>query len=110
MFLSISDGETSSGLTGETRASITPEKRIPKKKKRKNPQIRLHQEKVQFQIRIKTLGTKQYQCLPSDIPPFYSGIKSLRNDANDDNPETTDTSRTDKDDTLHTNQDYSIKM
>ena len=37
MFFPETSGETSSGLTGETRASVMPEKRIPKKKKRKNP-------------------------------------------------------------------------
>ena len=56
-----------------------------------------------------TLVLQKYQCLPSHVPPFYSGIKSLRNEANDDNPDTTDTSRTDKYDTSHTNQDDSIE-
>ena len=51
----------------------------------------------------KTLGTQKYQCLTSDVPLFSSGIKSLRNEGNDENPETTDISRTDKDDTSHTN-------
>ena len=56
-----------------------------------------------------TLWLQKYHCLPSHIPWFYSGIKSLRNKANDYNPETTDTSRTDKDDTSHTNQDDYIE-
>ena len=43
------------------------------------------------------------------MPPFPSGFKSLRNEANDDNPETTDTSGTDKDDTSCTNRDGSIE-
>ena len=36
------------------------------------------------------LGLQKYQCLPSHVPPFYFGFKSLINKANDDNPETTD--------------------
>ena len=45
-----------------------------------------------------TLGPQKYQYLPSNVYPFSSRIKSLRNEANDDNPETTDNSRTDKGD------------
>ena len=52
---------------------------------------------------------QKYQCLPSHVPPFSSGIKSLRNEENDDNPETIDNSRTDKDDTSNTNRDDYIK-
>ena len=47
------------------------------------------------------LGLKKFQCLPSHVPQFSSGIKSLINEANCDNPETTDTSHTDKYDTSH---------
>ena len=36
-----------------------------------------------------TLGIQKYQRLPSHVPPFSSGIESLRNEANDDNLETT---------------------
>ena len=43
-----------------------------------------------------TLSLQKYQCLPPHVPPFPSGFKSLRNEANDNNPETTDTSRNDK--------------
>ena len=57
-----------------------------------------------------TLGLQKDQYLPSELPPFSSGMKSLRNEENDDNPETTDTSCTDKDDTSHTNRDDSIEM
>ena len=56
-----------------------------------------------------TLGLQKYQCLPSDVPQFSSGFKSLRNKANQDNPKTTDTSRTDKDDSSQTNRDDSIE-
>ena len=55
------------------------------------------------------LWLKIDHCLTSNVPPFYSGFKSLRHKANDDNPETTDTSHTYKDDTLRTNQDDSIE-
>ena len=55
------------------------------------------------------LGLEKYQCLPSNVPLFYSGIKSLRNEADDDDHETTDTSRPDKDDTSHTNRNDSIE-
>ena len=56
-----------------------------------------------------TLGLQNDQFLPSHVPPFSSGFKSLRNKANDDNPETTDTSRINKYDTASTNQDDSIE-
>ena len=56
-----------------------------------------------------TLGPQKYQCLPSRVPPFSSGFKSLRNEANNDNPETTDISRTDKYDTSRTNRDDFIE-
>ena len=70
--LSGATGETSSVLTGETRASVTLEKRIPRKKSlamsppRKDPIP--NQDK-------KTLGPQKDQCLPSGIPSFSSGIK-----------------------------------
>ena len=51
------------------------------------------------------LGIQKYKYLPSDLPTFSSGIKALRNEANDDNIETTDSSRTDKYDTSRTNRD-----
>ena len=93
--------ETSSRLTGETRASVTLEKRIPKINKKylaMYPPIKdpiPNQDKNTLRLQIK-------QCCPSGVPPFSSGIKSLRNKKNCDNPENIDTSRTDKDDTAHT--------
>ena len=55
------------------------------------------------------LGLQKYQCLPSHVPPFSSGIKSLRNESKYDNTETTDTSCTDKYDMSHTNRDDYIE-
>ena len=55
------------------------------------------------------LGLQKDKLLPSHVPPFYSGIKSLRNKTNDDNPETADNPLTDKDDTSQTNQDDYIE-
>ena len=99
-----------SWLIGETRASVTPEKRIPRKKinikslstspPRKDPI--LNQDK-------NTLWLQKYQYLPPHIPPFPPGFKSLINQVNDYNPETTDTSGTDKDDTSCTNRNVSIE-
>ena len=33
-------------------------------------------------------GIQKYQCLPSHVPPFTPGMKSLKNKENDDNTET----------------------
>ena len=68
-------GET--GLTGGTRVSETPEKRIPKKKKN-----------------IKSLV----------LSPFLPGNKRLLKEENDHNTETIDTSRSEKYDMSHTSQ------
>ena len=95
-------GETTSGLIGGTRASVTPEKRIKKIKKKKSQSMSLSIKDPILNQDKKTLGK-------SDVPPFITVMKSLRNQENDDNPETTDTSRTNKDDTSHTNQDNSIE-
>ena len=70
------------GLTGGTRVSVTPEKRIPNKKKN-----------------IKS----------KDLSPFLPGNKRLLNEENEDNPETIDTSKSETDDTSHTNKYYSIE-
>ena len=54
-----------------------------------------------------TFGPQKYQCLPSNVYPFSSGIRSLRNEENDDNPENTDNLCTDKDYTSDTDKyDY----
>ena len=62
-------------LTGGTRVSLTPEKRIPKKKKN---------------IKFKTLS------------PFLPRNKRILNEENDDNPETTYTRLSEKYDMSHT--------
>ena len=89
-----------SAVTGETRASVTPEKLISRKKRnmksiamsppRNDPTP--NQDK-------NALGLEKYKILPPHVPPFPPGFKSIRNEENDDNTESTDTSRTDKDDT-----------
>ena len=78
--LSSKTGKT--GLIGGTRVSVTPEKRIPNKKKY-----------------IKSLS----------LSPFLPGNKILLKEENDHNPETTDTSRSEKDDMSHTSRDDFIK-
>ena len=98
-----------SGLTGETRASLTPEKHIPRKKRSIKSLATSPPRKYPIPNQDKnSLGLQKYQCLPPHVHPFPLGFKSFRNKANDDNPETTDTSRTDKDDTSRTNRDDSI--
>ena len=79
-YLSLSTGET--GLTGGTRVSVTPEKRIPKNKKH-----------------IKSLPLTQF--IPGNI--------ILLNDENDHNPKTTDTSLYEKDDMSYTSRDDFIE-
>ena len=106
----LTDISVNSGLTGETRASVTPEKRIPRKKidiksldtlpPGKNP-ITNHD--------INTLGLQKDKRLSPHVPPFPPIFKSLRNEADYDNTETTDISCTDKDDTSRTNRDDSIE-
>ena len=103
-----STGEKSSGLTGGTRASVTPEKRIPKRKKSK-PLAMSPPRKYPIKNQDKNIiGLKKDQWLTPEVPLFLPGNKSLRNKENDNNPETTDTSHTEKDDMSHTNQDDSI--
>ena len=79
-YLSSATGET--GLTGGKGVSVTPEKRIPKKKKN---------------IKSKALS------------PFISGNKTLLKEENDHNSETTDTSLSGKDDMSRTSPDDFIK-
>ena len=104
------DLSVNSGFTGETRASVTPEKCIPKKTINIKSLATSPPRKYKIPNQDKnTLGLPKYQCLPPHVPQFPPGFKSLRNEENDDNPETTDTSHTDKDDTSCTNQDDSIE-
>ena len=75
---SLSSVKVETGLTGGIRVIVTPEKRIPKKKKN-----------------IKSLA----------LFTFIPGNKRLLNKENDHNPETTNTSQSEKDDMSHTNWD-----
>ena len=84
-------GETSSGLTGETRAIITPEKSSQKEKKEKISSYVSTNKGSNFKPGNKNVWLQNDQCLPPHVPPFNPGIKSLRNEENDDNLETTDT-------------------
>ena len=94
------------GFTGETIASIIPEKRIPKKKRNKKSLALSPPRKYTIPNQDKNnLGLQKYQCPPPHVSSFYSWFKSLRNEENDDNSETIDTSRTDKYDTSRTYQD-----
>ena len=94
------DISVNSRLTGETRASVTPEKRIPRKKRNIKSLATSPPRKDPIPNQDKnTLGIQKYQCLSPHVPPFPPGFKLLRNEANDDNPETIYTSSTDKDDT-----------
>ena len=104
------DLSINSVLAGETRASVTPEKRIPRKKRNIKSLATSPPRKYPIPNQYKnTLGLQKDQCLPPHIPPFPLVFKSLRNEANDYNPETTDTSRTDKYDMPRTNWDDSIE-
>ena len=44
-----------SGVTGETRASVTPENAPQERKEKLNHLIRRHQERIQFQIRMEII-------------------------------------------------------
>ena len=97
-----------SGLTGETRASVTPEKIIPGKKRNIKSIAASPPRKEPIPNQNKnTLGLQTHQYLPPYVPQFPPGFKSFKNEANGDNNETTDISCTDKDNMSHTNQnDY----
>ena len=75
-YLYLATGET--GLTGGTRVSVTPNRRIPKKKKN---------------IKSKALS------------PFLPGNKILLKEENYQNPETTDTSLSENNDMSHNSRD-----
>ena len=97
-------------LTGETRASATPEKSIPIKKRNIKSLVTSPPRKDPIPNQDKnTLGLQKYQCLLRKVPPFPPRFKSLKNEANDDDHETTDTSHTYRDDTSCTKRDDSIE-
>ena len=92
------------------RASVTPEKRIPGKKRNIRSLATSPPRKDTIPNQDKnTSGIEKYQSLPSHVPKFPTGSKSLRNEANNDHPESTDTSCKDRYDTSCTNQDDSIE-
>ena len=66
--LSGATGETSSCLTGETRASVTPEKE-------KIPSCVSTNKGSNSKSVLKTLGLQKYQVLPPHVPPFPPGMK-----------------------------------
>ena len=107
---SAATGETC--LTGGKRASVTQEKRIPKKNKyiKSLAFSPLRKYPIPNQDR-KIMGLNKYQCLTLDIPPFIPGNKILLNEDNDNNHETTDTSQSEKYDMSHTyRDDYIAKV
>ena len=97
-------------LTEETRASVTQEKLIPRKKRdikslATSPPIKYpipNQDK-------NNLGLQKYQCLRPNVLLFSSVFESLRNEVSGDNTETTDTSRNDKENMSCNNWDDSIE-
>ena len=96
-------------LSGAIGASITPEKRIIRKKRNIKLLATSPPRKDPIPNQYKNnLGIEKYQSLPPHLPKFPPGFKSLRNEADDDNPESTDTSFTDRDDTSRTDTDDSI--
>ena len=99
--LSVSAVETN--LTRGTRSSVTPEKRIPKKKKYIKPLALSPLRKGTIPNQdFKNVKLNKYQCLTLDVPPFLPVNKILLNKDNDDNPKTRYTSQSEKDDTSHT--------
>ena len=84
-------------LTGNTEASVTSEKRIPRKKNNvKSLKILPPRNDPIPNQDINMLGAEKYQYLPTQLAKFCTGYKSLINEAEDGRNDSTDTSRTDK--------------
>ena len=82
-----------------TGATVTPEKRIPIKKKSIKPLTMTPQRKDPIPNQdINMLGTKKDQILPPQLAKFRSGYKSLINEAYKGRNDSTDTLCTDKED------------
>ena len=65
------DISVNSGLTGETRASVTPEKRIPRKKRNIKSLAMSPPRKDPIPNQDKnTLGIQKDKYLPSHVPPL----------------------------------------
>ena len=64
------------GLTGETRPSVTPEKRIPRKKRNIKSLATSPPRKDPITNQDKnSLWLQKYQCLPPHVPLFPPGSK-----------------------------------
>ena len=97
----LTDKSVMSGVTRAIGAILTPE--IAYQERKINSLARLPPIKDPIPNQDKnTLGIEKYKIIPPQVPKFTPGLKSLRNEANDDHPESTDTSRTDRDDTSRT--------
>ena len=65
------DLSVNSGLTGETRASLMPGKRIPRKKRNIKSLATSPPRKYPIPNHDKnTLVLQKYQCLPPHVPPL----------------------------------------
>ena len=70
------DLSVNSGLTGETRASVTPEKRISRNEIKIKSLDTLPPRKDPIPNQdTNTLGLQKYQCLPPHVPPFPPRFK-----------------------------------
>ena len=65
-----------SGVTGETRASVTPEKRISRNEiKIKSLDTSPPRKDPIPNQDTNTLGLQKYQCLPPHVPPYPPRFK-----------------------------------
>ena len=97
-------------LSVSTVASITSDKRIPRKKNNIKSLTTSPPRNDPVQNQDKnTLGIEKYQSLPPHLPKFPPVFKSLRNDVENDYNESIYKSCTDKDDTPRTDKDDSIE-
>ena len=84
-------------LSGGTGDSVTPGKRIPRKKNSMKPLAMLLPRKDTITNQdINRLGTKKYKSLPPQLDKYRPGYKQLINNTEDGHNDSTDTSRTDK--------------
>ena len=70
------DLSVNSGLTGETRASVTPENAFQENKGNIKSIATLTPRKDPIPNQYKNnLGLQKYQCLPPHVPQFSTGFK-----------------------------------
>ena len=75
-----------SGVTGDTRASETTKKRIPRNKRKTKSLATSPPINIPIQNQDNnTLCIEKDKSIPQHVAPFSPGFKSLRNEANDDN-------------------------